>query len=81
MSLYTFEVIETGEEYIYDVPMAELDEFLFDNPHIRQVITPIRIVSGRPMQIDAGFRDILNKIKKESPGNKMDIPGVKTKLK
>ena len=81
MTQYTFEVIATGEEFVHDVPLSEREDFLRDNPQIRQVLTPIRVVSGRPMQVDAGFRDILNRIKATSPGNKMDIPGVKTKFK
>ena len=81
ISYYTFEEKETGVEFIYDVPMAELDVFLLNNPQIRQIITPIKIVSGRPVQVDGGFRDVLSKIKSDYPRSTINVPGIKQKPK
>jgi hypothetical protein len=82
MTRYTFKntspVDNEPEEFVKDIPMDELDDYLEYNPTIKQVFTPSHFFRGK-MQIDCGFRDILNRIQKTSPGNTMTIPSVKVR--
>ena len=72
MPNYTFYNKELEEETIISMPMAELDFFLLNNPHLRQVMTataiadPTRLGMRKP---DSGFRDVLKRVKKASGRN------------
>jgi hypothetical protein len=62
---YAFRDAETGVVSIFDVPMAELDEFKAANPNLIQELCTPMIVSGVPRKPDNGFRDVLREIKKK----------------
>jgi hypothetical protein len=69
MANYTFYDKNTNEEFIVSMPMNELDSFKLKNPHLEQqptvpnIADPTRLGLKKP---DAGFRDVLKKIKKAS---------------
>ena len=69
MANYTFYNKTTKKEIIVSMPMSELDSYKELNPHLEQLITvpniadPSRLGLQKP---DAGFRDVLKRIKKAS---------------
>lgn len=71
MALYTFYNQETDEFFEDLLSFADKDEFLKQNPHIKQIIEAPNIVSGvstsKSSQIDGGFRDVLNRIGNANP--------------
>lgn len=73
MPTYSFINNQTGEEFDIQMSMAELDSYKQNNPHIEQTIKsapaladPSRLGLRKP---DAGFRDVLKRIKKASGRN------------
>lgn len=70
MANYTFLDTTTNEEIDMSMPISELDTFKVNNPHLQQLIKsapafadPTRLGIKKP---DAGFRDVLKRIKKAS---------------
>lgn len=68
MANYTFINTKTNREEDLSMPISELDEFKAQNPHMQQIIKtapavadPTRLGIKKP---DAGFRDVLKKVKK-----------------
>lgn len=72
MPNYTFYNKKLKEEVIVNMPIAELDDFIKMNPQLEQVVTapaladPTRLGMRKP---DAGFRDVLKRVKKASGRN------------
>lgn len=71
---YTFENINTGEETIVEMRMAELDEFKKNHPELRQIITlatplvdPVLLGVTKPPQDFQ--REVLGNIKKNNRGS------------
>ncbi len=71
---YTFENINTGEETIVEMKMAELDEFKKNNPHLRQIISlatplvdPVLLGVKKPPQDFQ--REVLGQIKRNNRGS------------
>ena len=89
MPIYTFEDIKTGKEFTEHMSIAELDDYLLKNKHIRQVIVPINIVggiSGVTHKNDQGWKETLSKIAEANPQTplghqygKKDVKSVKTR--
>lgn len=75
MPRYEFINKNSGETTSEWLSYTELDEFLAKNPDLEQTIcAPVQMDShklGR-MKPDNGFREILNRIKKNHPGNTVD---------
>jgi hypothetical protein len=73
MANYTFLNKTTNEEFIVSMPISELDDYKANNPHLEQLITSApRIVDPTRLGIkkpDAGFRDVLKKVKKAHRGS------------
>lgn len=70
MANYTFLDTKTDKEFDIDMPISELDDYKARNPHLEQIISrapaladPSRLGLRKP---DAGFRDVLKRIKKAS---------------
>jgi hypothetical protein len=65
MPNYLFLNNDTGEEYEEFMSISELDHYLKNNPNITQLVSGAPMIhSGRGMKKpDAGFRDLLKKIK------------------
>lgn len=78
MPRYTFCHRETDEEKTLDMKIAEMEEYLVQNPEWFVVINPIgrrdNFVSGRHtnMPIDGDFKNLLDNIKKANPGSTVD---------
>jgi len=89
MPIYTFEDIKTGKEFTEHFSIAEMEEYLLKNKHIRQVIVPINIVggvSGITHRNDQGWKETLSKIAEANPHTplgrehgKKDVKSIKTK--
>jgi hypothetical protein len=67
MPIYSMRNNETLEEFEVTLKYSELEEYLKENPHIKQIFTkfpgmgdPVRLGLRRP---DDGFRDVLKKAK------------------
>ncbi len=66
MPTYTFKNEETEEEFTTMMSMSEREEFLNNNPHIKQCLAapsfgdPVRLGVRK---IDRGFNDVLQKAK------------------
>ena len=70
MPFYNFYDKKTKTEFVEFMSMSVLDEYLTNNPHIEQMPSDCRIVSGvdgirRP---DDGFKDLLKEMKKNHKG-------------
>jgi len=73
MPTYTFEDTNTGDVYEMTMRISERDEFVKDNPHMKQLITgaPMVVsgVSGHgQMKNDAGWNENMSRIAEAHPG-------------
>ena len=75
MAIYTFHNSKTNKEEEVWMNISELDQFIIDNPHMKQLITQFGgFVSGKTgVKSDDVFRDMLTEIKKVNPGSTIDI--------
>jgi len=74
MPTYEFRNKDTGEIFEHWMYMAEREHYLQSNPHLEQVHTKgINSVSGTNLKIPSGFKDVLKKIHKETPGSNLNI--------
>jgi hypothetical protein len=76
MPTYTFKNVNTGEleEHIFRI--SQYDEFKENNPHLERyhdgvpgMSDPVRLGLQKPSE---GFREVLRKVKKGSPGSKIN---------
>lgn len=73
MPNYTVEDIDTGKQEIVTLSIADMDQYLKDNPQKRQIITnPRGFIPGLGMKPDGVFRDMLKEIKRANPGSTID---------
>jgi len=90
MPTYDFENTKTGEVTTEMMSMSELDIFKKKNPHMKQLISKVNIVSGvmgmGRMKTDGGWNDNLQRIAEAHPTSpladrykKKSIKEVKTK--
>ena len=83
MPTYDFENTKTGEVTTEFMSIAELDNFKKNNPHMKQLVSKINIVSGvmgmGRMKTDGGWKDMLSRIGDAHPGSKVhDLYGNKS---
>lgn len=76
MPSYTFENTETSEIFEEQMSNAQREEFLEENPHIKQiflkfpgVVDPGRLGLRKP---DANFRDVLKNVKSHHKKNNIN---------
>ena len=72
MPTYTLENTKTGEVTTEIMSWSALQNYLSENPHLKQIVGAPPTVSGVASgtnKPDAGFRDILKTIKKRHPGS------------
>jgi hypothetical protein len=68
MPTYTFEIIETGEQYDEVMKIAEKDGYLKDNPQIKPVMTAPNFVGDHIVKkMDGGMKETLQKIAEKNP--------------
>jgi hypothetical protein len=68
MPTYTFEIIETGEQYDEIMKIAEKEPYLKDNPNISAVITAPNFVGDHIVKrMDGGMKETLQKIADKNP--------------
>ena len=82
MPIYDFINTKTGKEFSDMMSIAEKEEYLKKNKHIKQGIGKINIVSGvmgvGNMKTDGGWKDMLSRIGDAHPGSKVhDLYGNK----
>ena len=74
MPIYTFENTKTGKVYDDMMSIAEKEEFLEKNKHIKQKLTTINIssgVMGVNMKNDGGWKDNLSRIAEAHPNSEL----------
>ena len=75
MPLYDFINTKTGKEFTDMMSIAEKEEYLKKNKHIKQGVGKINIVSGvmgvGNMKTDGGWKDMLSRIGDAHPGSKV----------
>ena len=74
MPIYTFENTKTGKVYDDMMSIAEKEEFLEKNKHIKQKLTTINISSGVigiNMKNDGGWKDNLSRIAEAHPNSEL----------
>ena len=73
MPIYTFENTKTGKVFDDMMSIAEKEEFLEKNKHIKQKLTTINISSGvrgmGNMKNDGGWKDNLSRIADAHPNS------------
>ena len=68
MPTYTFEIIETGEQYDEVMKIAEKDDYLKNNPKIKPVMTAPHFVGDHIIKkMDGGMKETLQKIAERNP--------------
>ena len=72
MPTYDFKNKKTGKVYEKRMTIAERNQYVKDNPHLEQMITFPKIVSGVDglRKPDDSFRDILRNIDKKHKGGR-----------
>ena len=75
MPIYTFENTKTKKVYDEMMSIAEKEEFLEKNKHIKQLLTTINISSGvvgmGNMKNDGGWKDNLSRIADAHPTSEL----------
>ena len=74
MPTYDFENTETGEVFDEMMTMSAREQYLKDNPHIRQLVSGINIVSGvagKSYRQDSGWKDNLSRIAEAHPTSEL----------
>ncbi len=75
MPIYTFENTKTKKVYDEMMSIAEKEEFLEKNKHIKQLLTTINISSGvvgiSGMKNDGGWKDNLSRIAEAHPTSEL----------
>ena len=72
MPLYDFINTKTGKEFTDMMSIAEKEEYLKKNKHIKQGVGKINIVSGvGGLKTDSGWKDMLSRIGDAHPGSKV----------
>tara|TARA_Y100000389_G_scaffold74938_1_gene71550 strand:+ start:2947 stop:3246 length:300 start_codon:yes stop_codon:yes gene_type:complete len=87
MPSYTFQDTKTGKVFDEFYSIADKEEYLKKNKHIKQLITQINIVSGTGgIKNDSGWKDNLSRIAEAHPTSpfadrfgKKSIKEIKTK--
>lgn len=77
MPTYNFENKETGEVIEKIMSMSAREQYLADNPHMKQIILhapplgdPTKLDATR--KLDSGFKEVLQKIHSRSPGSTLN---------
>jgi hypothetical protein len=72
MPIYTFHNNKTNKIFTEMMSIAEMEEYLKKNPHIKQQITQMNIVggvSGLSYRSDGGWKDNLSRIAEAHPNS------------
>ena len=72
MPRYLFHNKRTKKEWADFMTIAEMEEMLEKNPHVRQVLTPINIVAGvagMSYRTDQGWKEVNQKIAEAHPNS------------
>jgi len=71
MPNYTFEDTNTGDVYEMTMRISERDEFVKDNPHMKQLITGAPSIVGGTggMKNDSGWKENMSRIAEAHPGS------------
>ena len=81
MPRYDFLNTETGEVTEYTMSWKELDKFKKDNPHLKQQISGLNMITGREgstlRKAGAGWKEVQDRIKSGLPPRLKD--NIKTK--
>ena len=68
MPTYTFENTKTGQVYDDYMSISERETYLEQNPHIKQLINKINIVSGTGgIKTDSGWKENMSRIAEAHP--------------
>ena len=84
MPSYTFYNKRTKKEFDDMMSIAEMEEYLNKNKHIKQVIKGINIVASvgnRTMKTDSGFKEVLSKIGEAHPQSDLARQTTKKSIK
>ena len=72
MPLYTFKNTKTGKTFTDMMSIAEMEDYLEKNKHIKQQLTALNIVggvSGMSYRTDGGWKDNLSRIAEAHPNS------------
>ena len=70
MPIYTFENTENGDVFELTMRISERDEYVKDNPHMKQLITgaPMVVSGTGGMKNDSGWKENMSRIAEAHPG-------------
>lgn len=76
MPTYDFVNNQTGEQFTRMMKIAEMEQFLADNPHIQQSYLAAPAM-GDPVRLgirkaDNGFKEVLQKVHSRTPGSRLN---------
>ena len=76
MPTYEFKDKETGESKELFMKISEKDQFLKDNPNLKQVILPANFITRRDGDVlkaaGGGWNEVLQKVGEAHPGSTVD---------
>lgn len=77
MPTYDFVNSETGESFTRVMKIAEKEQYLSDNPHIRQAYLAAPAM-GDPVRLgvrkaDNGFKEVLQRVHSKTPGSRLNV--------
>ena len=85
MPTYDFENTKTGKIFTEYMSISEREDYLKANPHIKQLINSINIVSGigsnRTKSKDSGWNETLSKIAEKHPNSALAREHTKKTIK
>ena len=68
MPLYNFENTETGERFTESLKISEREDYLKNNPHIKQLLSNVNMVrSGSTVNKDGGWNENMSRIASAHP--------------
>jgi len=70
MPTYTFEIIETGEQYDEMMKISERDDYIKNNPQVKPVMTAPNFVGDHIVKrMDGCMKETLQKIADKNPNS------------
>ena len=84
MPIYTFYNKKTKKQFDDMMTIAEMEEYLQKNKHIKQVIKGINIIASvgnRTTKTDSGFKEVLSKIGEAHPQSELAKQTTKKSIK
>lgn len=69
MPIYNFENTETGERFTESMRISEREDYLKQNPKIKQILSNVNMVRGSTTNKDGGWNENMSRIAEAHPNS------------